>query len=108
MRNRVGQAVSGYVFLLNLPAGAFLTAGQQVRKLVSHQSVLPFSPRKPGGEGCGHISLVPTTYLVEKCVWKAMPVALLWFGLIFLSDELGLKEGVGRESEETYEQRFRS
>lgn len=77
LRNRVGQAVSGYVFLLNLPAGACLTAGQQVRKLVSHQSVLPFSPRKPGGEGCGHISPVPTTYPAEKCVWKVMPVALL-------------------------------
>ena len=76
MRNRVGQAVSGYVFLLNLPAGAFLMAGQQVKKLVSHRSVLPFSPRKPGGEGCGHICLVPTTYPAEKCVWKVMPVAL--------------------------------
>lgn len=37
-----------------------------------------------------------------------MSMALFWFGFIFLSKELELEGRIGRESEKTIVQRFRS
>lgn len=42
---------------------------------------------------------VPTIYQV-MCAWRVLPVALFWFGFIFLRKELGLAKRGKREKGE--------
>ena len=79
-------------------------AGQQERKLVSTSQCFLFLQETMWGRVW---TQQPGPHQVE-CVWRVLPMALFWFGFRFLSKELELEGRIGRESEETIVQRFRS